>query len=265
LSTDPRAQGIEAVLGDARDADVVLLGEIHDNPDHHRVQAEMVAALKPAALVFEMVPEGLAAAANDARSAGADRASLARALDWRARGWPDFALYAPIFEAAPGAVVYGGGREAADVRAASERGAAAAFGPEAARYGLETLLPADETRAREAEMAAAHCGMLPEAALPGMVEVQRFRDAALAETALRALREQGPPVVVIAGNGHVDAARGAPAALRLADSDVRIFALGQGETGQHDDDARFDAVLVSPPAARDDPCAAFADEDAARD
>ncbi|MEJ2019704.1 MAG: ChaN family lipoprotein, partial [Maritimibacter sp.] len=41
-------------------ADVVVLGEQHDNPAHHLVQAEAVAELAPKALVFEMLTEAQA-------------------------------------------------------------------------------------------------------------------------------------------------------------------------------------------------------------
>ncbi len=59
-------------------------------------------------------------------------------------------------------------------------GAAAVFGAAAARFGLDAPLPEDEQAAREAEQAEAHCGALPAEMLPGMVEAQRLRDAALA-------------------------------------------------------------------------------------
>ena len=36
-------------------ADVVFLGEIHDNAAHHARQAQLVAQIKPVALVFEML------------------------------------------------------------------------------------------------------------------------------------------------------------------------------------------------------------------
>ena len=32
-----------------------VIGEVHDNPHHHRNQARAVAALKPGAIVFEML------------------------------------------------------------------------------------------------------------------------------------------------------------------------------------------------------------------
>ncbi len=37
------------------DADVVILGEIHDNPEHHENQAWVVRELAPGALVVEML------------------------------------------------------------------------------------------------------------------------------------------------------------------------------------------------------------------
>lgn len=36
-------------------ADVVFLGELHDNPGHHARQAAYVAEIAPTALVFEML------------------------------------------------------------------------------------------------------------------------------------------------------------------------------------------------------------------
>ena len=48
---------VEEVIAAARRADIVLLGEIHDNPEHHANQAAIVRALQPAALVFEMFPQ----------------------------------------------------------------------------------------------------------------------------------------------------------------------------------------------------------------
>lgn len=57
---DTRARAFldeDAMLRQANEADVVLLGEKHDNPDHHRLQARVlqgVAARKPT-VVLEMI------------------------------------------------------------------------------------------------------------------------------------------------------------------------------------------------------------------
>jgi uncharacterized iron-regulated protein len=242
----------------AREADVVVLGEIHDNPEHHRIQAEVVAALSPAALVFEMIPQELEGKVNDLRAAGADRAALAAALDWAESGWPSFDYYAEILEAAPQAQVFGAEQPAADVRRAMLEGAAGVFGPDAKIYGIDQPLAPDEQAAREAIQAEAHCDLLPPEVLPGMVEAQRFRDAGLADATLwaRIMTGEGQ-VVVITGSGHADKARGMPAMVALADPEAKVVALGQYE-GPPPGDAVFDAVLEAPAPPREDPCKALA-------
>mgnify|MGYP005851974735 CR=1 FL=1 len=256
---------LSAFVERSRDADIVVLGEIHDNPEHHRVQAEIVAALGPAAIVFEMIPQEREAAVNELRAAGADRAALAAALDWDASGWPDFDFYADILDAAPTAQVFGAGQPAADVRRAMLEGAAGVFGPDARIYGIDQPLDAEEQAAREAIQAAAHCDLLPAEMMAGMVEAQRFRDAGLADAALWArIMTGGGQVVVIAGSAHADKVRGMPAMIALAAPEATVMALGQFEGDALDMEAeRFDAVLHAPPPPRDDPCAQIAAPDPA--
>lgn len=241
----------------ARDADIVVLGEIHDNPEHHRNQAEIVAALRPGAIAFEMIPQDREAELNELRAAGADRAALAEALDWQASGWPDFDLYADILDAAPQAQIFGAEQPAEDVRRAVAEGAAAVFGPDAAIYGLDQPLSAEDQSRREALQADAHCQALPAEMLPGMVEAQRFRDAGLADATLWArIISGGEQVVVITGSGHADKRHGMPAMIALAEPEARLVSLGQFEAPPEDPGA-FDVVLLAPPPERDDPCAAF--------
>ena len=46
--------------------DVFVLGEVHDNPAHHRHQARVLRAIAPAAVVFEMLqPQHVAALPDD--------------------------------------------------------------------------------------------------------------------------------------------------------------------------------------------------------
>nr|WP_238941400.1 ChaN family lipoprotein [Jannaschia sp. Os4] len=229
-------------------AQVVWLGEVHDNPDHHRVQAGIVAALDPSALVLEMLEPRHAAAPVDR----GDVAAMDAAFEWSARGWPDLAMYAPIL--AQGAPLYGAALPPDEVRRAVSDGALAVFGTGGARFGLDRPLPPEQQAEREAGQAAAHCEALPEEMLPGFVEAQRLRDAALADAALRALAETGGPVAVIAGTGHVRADWGAPSMVALAAPEVAQWTLGQGE-GELD--GPFDAVAVADAPERGDPCAAF--------
>lgn len=229
-------------------ADVVILGEVHDNPAHHANQARAVATLGPKALVFEMLPPGVVMPQTHA-----DAADLARALGWNATGWPDFSLYYPIFTAAPKARIYGAevGRDLA--RQAFSDGIATIFGPDAATYGLTTPLPAADQTAREAEQAEAHCNALPPDLLPGMVDVQRLRDATLARAVVQALADTGGPVAVITGTGHARRDQGLPAALALAAPDTEVLSIGQFEETPTPD-APYDLWLITAPHPREDPC-----------
>lgn len=236
-------------------ADVVILGEIHDNPGHHANQAAAVAALGPAALVFEMLtPEQAARALPEIMS---DAAALEAALGWEAAGWPDFAMYHPIFTAAPGAGILGAGFAREAVRRAADGEVAAVFGPDSARYGLDAPLPAEEQAAREAEQAEVHCNALPAELLPGMVAAQRLRDAGLARAAIEAVRATGGPVAVITGNGHARRDRGLAVYIARAAPGLSVLSIGQLEERPDDVEVPFDLWLVVPPPVREDPCAAF--------
>lgn len=237
-----------------RAADVVILGETHDNPVHHLRQAEALAAVAPRAVVYEMLTEAQAARVTPDLARDAD--ALEAALGWADSGWPDFALYAPLFAAAAGAKVYGAEVPRASARAVMAGGLAAAFGAEAARFGLDKGLPEVEQMQREAGQKEAHCNALPGNMLAPMVEIQRLRDARLAQVTARALRDGGGPVAVITGNGHARADWGMPVYLRRVAPEARIFTLGQGEAGRTPEGG-FDLVLDSPPVNRPDPCEVF--------
>ncbi|WP_068306770.1 ChaN family lipoprotein [Pararhodobacter sp. CCB-MM2] len=232
-------------------ADVIFLGEVHDNPAHHLNQARAITALRPAAVVWEMLTPEQAAQMPDDRS---DPAAVGDALGWADSGWPEFALYYPIVEAAGTARHYGAAVPRPEAQRAFHEGAAAVFGAEADRFGLNRPLPEDERETREAVQFAAHCEAMPLEMMGGMVEAQRLRDAALARAALQALEDTGGPVAVIAGSGHTRTDWGAPAALRIAAPEVVSLALGQSE-GERS--TPWDLWVVTAPVEREDPCTAF--------
>jgi uncharacterized iron-regulated protein len=252
LAAEPAS--LPDILTTAHDAQIVVLGEVHDNPGHHARQAEVLAGLRPSAIVFEMISAEQATLVTPDLAADADR--LADVLDWANSGWPDFSYYAPLFNFGTEIPIYGAGigREAA--QGAFAEGAAAVFDGDAALFGLTENLPEDEQAAREAEQMSAHCDALPPEILPGFVEAQRLRDAALAEAALTALAAHGPPVAIITGNGHARRDWGVPAVLALAAPEVRVMTLGQFEAVP-DGPVPFDLWAVSDPVDRPDPCAAF--------
>ncbi|MEO1108685.1 MAG: ChaN family lipoprotein [Pseudomonadota bacterium] len=240
------------VIAAMQAADVVILGEIHDNPDHHKVQTEAIELIAPSAVVWEMVTEE--GAQRLAQTAASNPEELGRILRWAETGWPPLSMYYPIFQATD-APVYGAMVPRAAARAAMDRGAATALGADAARYGLTVPLPAQEQAAREADQLVAHCNALPEQVLPQMVAIQRLRDAVLTRSILQAMDDTGGPVAVITGNGHARKDRGIPTFLSRLRPGLKVFVLGQSEEGQIE--GTFDVVIDSPVVDRDDPCQAF--------
>lgn len=242
-----------ATAADIPPAPIVIVGEMHDNPHHHQFQADVIAAQRPAAVVFEMLsPEQAAVITPEMLG---DAAALEAALGWEASGWPDFDIYYPIFAALGEARVYGAAAPRDTVRAAIGSGAAAVFDGDAARFGLDKPLPDAQQAAREADQQVAHCNALPEQMLGGMVEAQRLRDATFAAVTAQALSDTGGPVIVITGNGHTRRDRGIPAALAHAGI-TDVIAIGQFEEPP-EGDVPFDLWRVTDPVERDDPCAAF--------
>ena len=253
------AQPLPATAGGSIDtsamagADVIILGEVHDNPGHHAAQAEIVTRLKPAALVFEMLTADQAAKVSDINRR--DEAMLATDLAWDQTGWPDFSFYFPIIAAGRATRIYGAGLTRGAAREAVKQGVAGYFGADASRYGLDRPLAEAEQNDREGFQRAAHCDALPDVMLPKMVALQRLRDAYLARAVVAALDETGGMVVVITGNGHARKDRGLARYLQQARPGLRVFALGQSEDGQIDGD--FDQVVDYPATERADPCLGF--------
>lgn len=248
----------------ARGADVIYLGESHDNPAHHAHQRAVLDALaargaKPA-LAFEMLQADQQAAVDAALARPLDVAALDEALRWKARGWPSFAMYAPLFELAV--------RErwpvvALDLDPVTSRRIAreglAAAGDRAA--SLASRLPPD--RAREDAIAATirdgHCGLLPEARVPMMVEAWHARNVAMARGIAAAL-QRARPVVVIVGRGHQEAG-GLPAQLAAIRPGTRqvVVAMVEAQPGAApgaatDIASSGDVVWLTPAVDRGDPC-----------
>ena len=95
----------EALIERLAAVDFVLLGERHDNPDHHRLQALISERLldrgRSYGVAFEMIHSGQTPrlAQYIAASPG-DSAGLGTALGWEKSGWPSWSLYRPIAAAA---------------------------------------------------------------------------------------------------------------------------------------------------------------------
>lgn len=238
-------------------ADFVLLGENHDHPLHHRLQAQRLAAIVDAgrrpSLVFEMIDVEQQDAVD---VAGTEPDAIAQAVHWSESGWPPFELYRPIFEVAhrAGLRIVGGDLSDGEARSIVRAGRIPA--------DLETLLASSPPDAGQLdawgeEMREAHCGHLPVEMLEPMVQAQRSRDLRLAMTLSKA--GEG---VLIAGAGHVRKDRAVPFWLARLSPGRHVVSVGLVEEDERltrpaEHPWPYDYVIFTPRLERPDPCEMF--------
>jgi uncharacterized iron-regulated protein len=237
----------------------VLLGETHDNRDHHELQAQLLqqflAAQPTAAVAFEMMDEDDAAALAEATSVpGADE--LASRVDWAHSGWPDFALYKPIFEVAltAHAKLVAAHPSTAHVRA-SMTGVDA---DEARSLHIDAPLPEDQVQAQHEEIRESHCGHADTDMLTAMQRAQVYKDAFMA----RALTRSGVPTALITGRGHTRNDRAVPYFLARMQAGMTLSIVfidvdDQRLTPEAYDTSAFDFVVFTPRVSDEDPCETF--------
>ncbi len=247
----------EAMLARAARVHHVILGETHDNPEHHRLQRVALEVLAKGgtrrALAMEQFDSEHQAALDAAHAKGADAEALAAAGRFDRKGW-NWPLYKPLVEFA---VAHGWPLVAANLSRAEAR----VVMSEPSRSGLAPPEPALR-EALERDMIDGHCGHRPdEKRLSGMIEAQRARDALMA----RLLATQSSGAVLIAGNGHARKDVGVPRYLKHGE--LISIGLVEVEDARFDPSdyltgfatqASFDYLWFTPRFDRKDPCAAMA-------
>jgi uncharacterized iron-regulated protein len=267
-----RSATCDVLHAELRVARYRLLGEVHDNPDHHEFQLECLAALGESglrpAVAFEQLDREYESALRQLLSGGgvtAEAVAEATGFDRKNWGWD---LYRPLIETALG---YGMSIRAGNLSRAAA-GRVVKSGLDALWEGRASALRIDAVWSQAREhilreiIVEGHCRALPESIVPGMVLAQRARDATLAE----ALLDPGPDgAVLIAGNGHVRRDLGVPLYLRQARPDESILSIGflEVESGMIDPadylagspgaEAQYDFVWFTPRWDRPDSCAKF--------
>lgn len=206
---------------------VLILGEIHDNAAHHRLQAAAVEEFardvspKRPPVVFEQLRADQKAGLEsfNALSAGATAKKgtlddLKRLVDWEKTSWSKH-IYDPLFSAAIAndLPIHAGDVARVEIRKAAKDGEAALAPELRSQLGLDVSLEESLDAASIKEIEASHCGALPKTAFGGMAFAQRYRDAHLADAVLNAAASGGS-AFLIAGNGHARTDRGVPWYLR---------------------------------------------------
>ena len=192
----------------------VLVGEQHDNPDHHALQLwlsrELAAQRPQGSLLLEMLNPDQQARVEQVQAevrAGRMPVDTIAALAWQP-GW-DWGLY--------GALVQYQLRQPYPLLAANLDRAEIMqiYQARPTLQGTASAAPAVQEKL-QADIRESHCGLLPDSQIPAMLAVQQQRDRRMAERLLAAPQ----PAMLLAGAFHVRKDLGVP--LHLAD-------LGAGE------------------------------------
>ncbi|WP_373186699.1 ChaN family lipoprotein [Halopseudomonas sp.] len=191
-------------------APYVLVGEKHDNPDHHRLQLWLMQRLQErrpqGALVMEMIGPAQQAAIDRLQGELSQdglpqdgltqsEAQLEKELEW-SPGW-DWSLYGPLVRwglALPQRLL------AANLTEDEMHAIYQAPPAPADVFSAEMLELLEEA------IATSHCGKLAEQQFPAMLAVQQARDERMAQQ----LAEAPVPALLLAGSYHVRKDLGVP-------------------------------------------------------
>jgi uncharacterized iron-regulated protein len=247
----------------AIEPEFVLLGELHDNPDHHRARAEQLRRLisqePKTVVVFEQFSRSEDAAVAQARKASpGDVNAVIDAAKFDRKGWR-WPLHQPLFDIAlqSGAEIRGGNIDRDQIRKIVREGDAA-WPADLLALRDRAVWNGTQQDALRKDIQDGHCGAMPEAMLPGMVQAQRARDAAMAQAMLDARKSGARRVVLIAGNGHVRRDVAVPVYLQAAGVPASdIDAIAYLEPGSETPAGGYDRVERAPAPSREDPCAQF--------
>jgi len=227
----------------------VVVGEQHDNPDHHALQLwlsrELAAQRPQGSVLLEMLNPSQQARVDQVRAetrAGRPPLDAIRALAWQP-GW-DWAMY--------GALVRYQLRQPYPLLAANldREEIMRIYQQRPALQGQASTAAAVQQRLQR-DIRESHCGLLPESQVPAMLAVQQQRDRRMAEALLAAPR----PSLLLAGAFHARKDLGVP--LHLAD-----LGAGQGnavlmlaEVGRQVDASMADYVWFTAAQPEQDHCA----------
>jgi uncharacterized iron-regulated protein len=229
-------------------AEQVLVGERHDNPDHHALQLWLLQALAQrrdqGSLLLEMLNPDQQERVAEVR-ASVERSEwpsdLAAALEWQ-QGW-DWQLYSPVVEyaLAQPLTVMSANLDRAEIMSIYRR-IPALTGAAAGKPVQEELL---------SQIRKSHCDMLPEAQLPAMLAVQQQRDRRMAEQ----LEAAPKPAMLWAGAFHVRRDIGAPLHLNGREDERSTRVLVLAEVGDAWRAEQADFVWFTPAQPQQDHCA----------
>lgn len=222
----------------------LIIGEQHDNADHHAAQLWLLQALgeqrQQGSLLLEMLTPEQQPKVAAARQMPAS-ADVAKALDWQ-DGW-DWTLYGPIvrFALSQPYPLLAANLDNIEIRAVYREPPALSGARSNAASVQNTLLE---------QINDSHCGLLPESQMPAMLAVQQQRDRRMAERLLAA----PTPSILLAGAWHARKDAGVPLHVLDLGAAKAPTVLMLAEQGEAVTAAMADYVWYSPATAKPDYC-----------
>jgi len=229
-------------------ADVLLLGEQHDAPQHQALEQKIVEALAErgvlAAVALEMADSGDSTAAVNP---DASEKQARNALKWNNDAWP-WAAYGPAVMSAvrAGVPVLGANLPRAQMRSTM------------ADTQLDQRLPGPALKAQQQLIRQGHCDQLPQSQITPMTRIQIAKDMRMADTVQAAVRP-GQVVVLITGSTHADKQLGVPQHLP-PELRVKAIRLRSGLAAAGGERESFDDVWLTPATPDKDYCADLAQQ-----
>lgn len=219
---------IPALVDQLEQADFIVLGELHDNAEHHALQDAILRELHKRGwlkqIAMEMLQPNQQQAADLAVQGGvSDLNELNTFLDWH-EGW-DWELYGPIVSWAVAENVPLVAANLAPEELAMVREYAIRFSHE--------LLPEEGQKLHRERFREAHCNTIDATTEERMLRVQISRDVRMAN---RLVSREG--TVLITGNWHARKDIGVPNYMKVVRPDARVLVVGALEPS--------DAVLARP-------------------
>ena len=239
----------EQLLDRLAPAERVLVGEQHDNPDHHALQLWLLrelSRLRPQGSVsMEMLNPDQQNKVDQAQAAARAGQAITDPFDtlaWQP-GW-DWSLYGPLVlhQLRQPYPLLAANLDRVDIMQIYRQRSTLQGKHSSASDVQERLL---------ADIRESHCGLLPDSQLPAMLAVQQQRDRRMAETLLSAPQ----PSLLLAGAFHVRKDLGAP--LHLADLGAHTgnAVLILAEVGRSVDASMADYVWFTAAQPEQDHCA----------
>ncbi len=247
-------------------ASYLLLGEKHDNPDHHALQLllleHVIGQGRANSIAFEMMDsDAQELLDNISQQKLATLSDLKTYLGWDEEAW-DWEFYGPLVQ-----TVY-----AADVPLTAANITNATMGrvySEETPAAIARVFDADTMQQLNQDIDESHCGLLPKSQFPSMVRVQQTRDYTMANS--MAIPETGKTTLLIAGNYHVRHDLGVPNYLLARDaqlqrSDILALSFMEVQPGEEDPSAylqqfksqpAFDYIWFTPAISDEDYCASL--------